>query len=390
MDLTYAPGKARTDNAAKRESPVARGAVVVYAGKAHRPNGHESVTQHELAKKLAALKGYDFAGGFDAESRYDCHVYFVPGDTLVALDHAHSLGIHGEQDLFGGVVPFPFVATKTITHPLPAADSRAPDGWNSGFASAVRDVVLPGFSAFTAEDVHNAGMRLLQDGGAVRLKKASGIGGWGQTVVKDAGELEAEIASCDVEELLRDGLVVEQNLEHVVTHSVGQVLVGSLLTTYYGLQRLTRNNHGNEVYGGSSLVIARGGFSELLALDLAPEVRLAITQARTYHAAAMASYPGMFASRCNYDIAQGIDGAGRSYSGVLEQSWRIGGASGAEIAALEAFQSDPALRRVCASTTEIYGENPSVPGDAAIYYQAVDELIGPLTKFSRLEEYANP
>jgi hypothetical protein len=74
---------------------------------------------------------------------------------------------------------------------------------------------------------------------------------------------------------------------------------------------------------------------------------------------------------------------------VLEQSWRIGGASGAEIAALEAFQADPALRRIRASTTEIYGENPSVPGDAAIYYQGVDELIGPLTKFSRLEEYAN-
>jgi hypothetical protein len=389
MDPTLAPGRAQTDNTVTLKSPAARGAVVVYAGKAHRPHGHESMTQNELAKKLAALKGYDFAGGFDTGSRYDCPVYFVPADTVDAVDHAHSLGIHGEHDLFGGVVPFPFVATKTITHALPAADSRAPDGWNPGFASAVHDVVLPGFSAFTPEDVRNAGIRLLKDG-PVRLKKASGIGGWGQTVVGDADQLEAEIASFDVEELLCDGMVVEQNLEHVVTHSVGQVLVGTLVATYYGLQHLTRNNQGDEVYGGSRLVIARGGFSELLALDLAPEVRLAISQARIYHAAAMASYPGMFASRCNYDIAQGIDEAGRSYSGVLEQSWRIGGASGAEIAALEAFQADPALHRICASTTEIYGENPSVPGDAAIYYQGVDELIGPLTKFSRLEEYANP
>jgi hypothetical protein len=389
MDPTLAPGRAQTDNTVTRKSPAARGAVVVYAGKAHRPHGHESMTQNELAKKLAALKGYDFAGGFDTGSRYDCPVYFVPADTVDAVDHAHSLGIHGEHDLFGGVVPFPFVATKTITHPLPAADSRAPDGWNPGFASAVHDVVLPGFSAFTPEDVRNAGIRLFKDG-PVRLKKASGIGGWGQTVVGDADQLEAEIASFDVEELLCDGMVVEQNLEHVVTHSVGQVLVGTLVATYYGLQHLTRNNQGDEVYGGSRLVIARGGFSELLALDLAPEVRLAISQARIYHAAAMASYPGMFASRCNYDIAQGIDEAGRSYSGVLEQSWRIGGASGAEIAALEAFEADPALETVCASTTEVYGANPLLPADAVIYYQGVDDSIGPLTKYSRLESYANP
>jgi hypothetical protein len=31
-----------------------------------------------------------------------------------------------------------------------------------------------------------------------------------------------------------------------------------------------------------------------------------------------------------------------------------------------------------------------VPGDADIYYQGVDGQIGPLTKYSRLEAYANP
>ena len=41
---------------------------------------------------------------------------------------------------------------------------------------------------------------------------------------------------------------------------------------------------------------------------------------------------------------QGVNASGQWCSGVLEQSWRAGGATGAEIAALEAFQADPARR----------------------------------------------
>ena len=67
---------------------------------------------------------------------------------------------------------------------------------------------------------------------------------------------------------------------------------------------------------------------------------------------------------------------------MLEQSWRIGGASGAEIAALEAFRADPALRVVRASTVEVYGEAPTPPPDAIVYFSGVDERVGPLTKYA--------
>lgn len=43
-------------------------------------------------------------------------------------------------------------------------------------------------------------------------------------------------------------------------------------------------------------------------------------------AAALDCFPGFFASRRNYHIGQGRDAKGRFKSGVLEQSWRIGGA----------------------------------------------------------------
>ncbi len=41
----------------------------------------------------------------------------MPADTVVGLNEARALGVLGEDDLFGGVVPHPVAATKAITHP---------------------------------------------------------------------------------------------------------------------------------------------------------------------------------------------------------------------------------------------------------------------------------
>ena len=83
----------------------------------------------------------------------------------------------------------------------------------------------------------------------------------------------------------------------------------------------------------------RGGARRLRGarrLPLEDGAQRAIRSARAYHEAALACFTGMFASRCNYDVAEGRDASGRRWFGVLEQSWRLGGASGAEVAALEA------------------------------------------------------
>ena len=155
------------------------------------------------------------------------------------------------------------------------------------------------------------------------------------------------------------------------------------------LQHLTRNNADEEVYGGSELLVARGDFEALLTLPHADEVRIAIAQACAYHRAAIACFPGLIASRCNYDVAQGVDDGGAWRSGVLEQSWRIGGASGAELAALAAFKADPALAVVRAATTEVYG-GVAPPPDADVYFHGVDRHVGAITKYTRTLPHAHP
>jgi hypothetical protein len=70
---------------------------------------------------------------------------------------------------------------------------------------------------------------------------------------------------------------------------------------------------------------------------------------------------------------------------VLEQSWRIGGASGAEIGALRAFRDDPAVRIVRASTTEVYGATAAGPADACVYYHGIDPQAGEITKYCTVD-----
>lgn len=372
-------------NGVENRQDGGRGIVVLIGGGASGlAGGHECMTRGKLAERLAELQGFAFAGEYDAACHYDRPLYFVPGATLVGIDTAHALGIRDERGLFGGVVPHAFVATKTITHALPAPGAQAPPGWSESFAHGVNAATLPGYSAFSPQDALLAGLRLLERG-AVRLKIAGGIGGLGQSVARDADELRARIADLQEREEFRDGVVLELNLEELTTLSVGQVRVGALTATYYGTQRLTVSNVGEQVYGGSELVVVRGEFDALLRQPLPQEVRIAVDQARVYHDAAIACFPGMFASRCNYDIAQGVDAQGSWRSGVLEQSWRIGGASGAEILALDAFRRDPACQLARASTVEIYGGGAEIPPDALVTFCGIDERVGPLTKYARVD-----
>lgn len=361
---------------------------VVFVTPTALAHGHDALTKASLAASLARLLGIDYGGAVEPCRTNVEGAYAVPGDTLT-LDQAHGLGIHGPHQLFGGVVPRPFVATKIITHPLITADAAAPDGWAPAFAESVAPVVLEGWSAFTAADARQACSRLLQ-AGSVRIKDAGGVGGSGQAVVRDLRQFDNLLESPEFAGAWRGGgLVLERNLRQVRTVSVGQAWVGPWLISYHGEQRLTRNRFGKEVYGGSSLHVVRGDFDALLREPLSDGQRLAVEQAVLYHRAALAAFDGLYASRSNYDVVQGVDDGGVWRSGVLEQSWRIGGASGAEIAALHALRERPALHRVKASTHEIHGEDATVPPGAELHYDAHDERVGRLLKYALVEDHGD-
>ena len=362
--------------------PTPRSVVTYMTNRSRTPAGHDIIGRRAVAERLAETLGARYRGDYDGAERYDPPPYFVPDDALEQA-RAHRLGIASADDLFGGVVPRAFVATKAITHGLHDPDATAPDGWSHGFASRVDGAVLRGYTAFTRDDALAAVRELLETGG-VRLKRCDGIGGGGQHVVASIDEAAQAIDAIDPATLAQTGIVVEENLGDVMTYSVGLVTAGGLTLSYCGTQRTVRNGRGHEVYGGSTLHCVRGGFSALARLKLPNVANEAVELARRYDEAALACYPGMYASRRNYDVARGVGADGSTRVGVLEQSWRVGGASGAEVRAMQAFLDDPALERVRASTVELYGPAVHVPADAFVYFRGPDAHGTPLTKYATL------
>lgn len=349
--------------------------VPYFSPSATMTNEHDRASREEMVRRIALLGCGRVAGGNGQRA-----TFLVPDGVLDAAEAA-SIGVGQEAQLYGGVVPHGFVATKIITHGVVAEGATTPAGWSDGLGRALSGSVLAGFSVFSVADARAAG-RLLLEQGSARLKDVDGTAGRGQTEVADHAALDAAIADRDPAEIAAKGLVIEENLEGVVTFSVGEVRLFGQSIAYWGTQRLTMNNHGETVYGGSQLHVVRGGFDRLAREELAPELSEAVAKAIAYDRAVFAAYPGLIASRRNYDVAFGRNMRGERRIGVLEQSWRPGGASGAEIAAFEAFARDPSRDSVTCATVEVYGDVDAAPPHATLYYSGVDPVAGPMTKYA--------
>jgi uncharacterized protein DUF3182 len=359
---------------------MANGIVVLYFSRFGKPlQTHHKVVLDLGAKAIAKIKGYEFGGHYDAAYGYSDPLYFVPDDTLL-LDEASGLGIRSSNDLYGGVVPYLFVKTKAITHGLVDRHAERPLGWTAAFAERVREIVLPGYTVFSNRDAQMAARRMLARG-PIRVKKPLSASGKDQTVVANLNELDAVLEKIGANEMATYGLVLEENLRQVRTLSVGDVAVGNLRISYYGTQRTVADNERRLVYGGSELVCVRGGWEALNALPKSPEVHAAVVAARRYDEATK-EFHGFTASRRNYDVARGTGADGWPQSGVLEPSWRVGGASSAELAAMAAFARDPSLEIVRASHVEEYGERRRAPADAIVEFQGHDPEAGPLLRYT--------
>ncbi len=368
-------------------SGASQGTVLVYPARGNEPE-HEKLVHFELGRRIAALLGMQFGGEYEAGRSYAGRLYFIPSDTLIGAELTQALGIKTEADLFGGVAPHAFIPTKAISHGLLLPEACAPVGWSHDFARLVQDAVLRGYTSFSLDDARKAGEQLLRYG-SLRIKPVHATAGRGQVLVSDLAELETALQKLNTERLADCGVVLEEHLNEVKTYSVGQVRLASLVASYVGTQRLTADNRGEMVYGGSDLIVARGGFDALRMADLPADFQTAIAKAQTFDQAAGQCYAEFFASRRNYDVAGGMDGSGKLRFGVLEQSWRTGGASSAEIAALEIFHAQEQIQLVRASTLEIFGRQAEPPSHAVEIFRGEDKELGLIRKYVMVEPYGN-
>ncbi|KAA0982108.1 DUF3182 family protein [Pseudomonas sp. ANT_J28] len=346
---------------------------------------HEVETNRALARWLAQILGLKYGGSYDPELHNGRDLYLLPTQTLVGVAAARQLGVKGPEDLWGGYVDHDFICTKAISHGLRNKDAHAPEGWSPLFSERVRSVVLDGLSVFSMADARPAAEHLLYSG-PIRIKPIHACAGRGQEVIKSLDQFDAILARPEANALFTEGVVLEQDLDQVITHSVGQSFIGDTVLSYCGDQYLTEDGQGEQVYGGSNLLVVRGHYDDLLELELPDDVRLAIRQAQVFDRAADEAYPGFYASRRNYDIAQGVDSNGKQRSGVLEQSWRMGGASSAEVAALQSFVNDSGMRAIRVSSVETYIDQP-LPADAIEVYRGPAQNSDFLLKYVTVKSY---
>jgi hypothetical protein len=363
---------------------LSRKIVVAHSVRPDAPQ-HEVQTNKALARWLAQILGCKFGGSYDPDKHRGRELYLLPTQTIVGTASAQQLGIKGPEDLWGGFVEHDFICTKAISHGLRSHLAHAPQGWSPLFSERVRNVVLDGLSVFALEDARPAAEHLLYSG-PIRMKPVHACAGRGQEVIKSLDAFDEILSRPDIAKQFSEGVVLEQDLSDVVTHSVGQSFIGDKVLSYCGDQYLTKDAHGEDVYGGSNLLVVQGGYEELLALELPDDVRLAIEQAQVFDSAADEAYPRFYASRRNYDIAQGLDSNGKNRSGVLEQSWRMGGASSAEVAALQSFVNDPGMRAIRVSSVETYIDQP-LPADAIEVYRGPAENSEFLLKYVTVKSY---
>lgn len=358
--------------------------VLTYSPNPQAPR-HGVESQQAIAHWLADIQGLEYGGHYDPRQHAGHPCYLVPSRCIVGRQQAQLLNVQGPDDLFGGYVEHAFIATKAITHPLVAEDAVAPTGWVPVFAEQIAGLVLKGFTVFSPDDAERAARTLLA-AGPLRFKPVQASGGREQRVFQNLHDFQAFIRAPAREAHFSEGVVLEEELSDVSTHSVGQIRVGEYLLSYFGTQHLTEDHRGEQVYGGSDLVVVRGDYARLLQLDVAGQVRQTIEQARAFDAAVSESFPSFFASRRNYDLIRGTDARGETRSAVLEQSWRLGGASSAEVGALQAFIDNPLLHVVRASSFEIFHDKV-LPANAIEVFRGHDEELGFLIKYAMVEPY---
>ncbi|ODU51920.1 MAG: hypothetical protein ABS98_05455 [Lysobacteraceae bacterium SCN 69-48] len=339
---------------------------------------HEVAVLHCAAGRLAELFGARRVAA--AAAPPPCGRYWIPSSTLSRREAA-ALGISDGSQLWGGIVPAGYVATKLVSHPRSGRRAAAPKGWID--IIGLEDCTLPGWSVFSRADALAAGAELLR-GGPVRVKPPRERGGRGQRVVRSEEELGNWLDAASPR-ALEEGLVLERDLVESTTYSVGfSVLPGGHRIAYVGTQRTVITPQGVAAYGGSRLEVVRGTFADLEATLRPGKPRAAVQAASRYDAVIRHAY-GVVATRCNYDVIAGVDRLGRRHLGVLEQSWRFGGASMAELLAIERFTRMPGLQRVVAETVETFaGER--VPAEAVMAWRG--DARSPC-KYARIVEEAS-
>jgi Protein of unknown function (DUF3182) len=292
--------------------------------------------------------------------------YFVPINTL-SKRFAVAQSIRTPDDLYGGVVQHPLHGHKGALHKL-VPGGHAPAPYSRRFAQMVAPAVLPGFTAFSPEDAVRAFAELGGQGHVVRHKDPRRTNCRGQTIVESPchAKLLAEQLG---ESLAHHGSVLEVNLHNPETFNVGLLHFDGKPYSFIGDQRTAKDSTDAEMYAGTTLRMVRGDLGKLAqAPGLDETKKRGIIQAKIVSEAY--SNLGVMSSRMVLDVIQGTSGDSNvGLSGVADPALRPGGASPAELLAIEKLRADSSISEVSTRVDVYFGVPPkSLIGHKSLFF----------------------
>ena len=178
-------------------------------------------------------------------------------------------------------------------------------------------------------------------------------------------------------------------------YSVSFVTVGFHQVQCIGVQRFSQG-----LYAGTDFVIMQTGkyiLPELLArvgIFNKEDAQVIIDKALLFRTLLNKHIPEIKTARFNLDIVSGIASIYSNSTcelvkrfALLEQSFRVGGASAAEIWGLEYLLFHPSVYAVCASTYYRYGDEAyqTVSGEENLYC-GVDSRLGSISTSVKVHE----
>lgn len=347
----------------------------------HETKNFVTVRNAFIAEKVSQIKSFFYGPSFtmeDLEKLPKSDLFFlVPDDTIMLpLEKSQRFGLLTEEHLakqyftpesayllwektpaewprfLGGLVSEPFDQTKIVVHKRIDKTKTVLKGWSDAVAESLEPYVLPGFSVFDKESADKA-IEFLLPGGNIRIKNPLDSGGTGQWTINSQQKYNQIIN--EILRTLQDqgtniavtGLVFERELINPYELSIGQQFFDGHLLSFIARQKFMRP-FGIKIYTGVEKIFVRGGYAALLSLPLPELAKIAVDQVIRFEQR-LVNKPGIYITRSAYNVLQGyISRSNKShlYSGVVEQTWRIGGGTGGDLLAHEAFKHNTKLHIV--------------------------------------------
>lgn len=316
-----------------------------------------------VAQNVAAYLGLSYYDEKPIRVKAD-QLYQVPAVTLVRDSVPNSIGT--VEDFYGTLVNHRSQVGKAILHK--SVSSNAPGFYSPDFAHRVRDLVLPGFSAFSKADlIRTFKKHESTQTHSFRLKLPEKSDGHGQYQIRDQEHLDQILKTQSDKVVAEEGLVIEADLHDAQTISVGFAVLGNDTYSFIADQR-NDVAEGRQRYLGAGVIVIRGDMRRLVdATQSGSNHEKAVRTAQVFYD--HYSHFDPVASRLSFDYLTGYDKQREHLSGITDITARLGGTCPALLLSVLELKKNPQATAVKAEVNLNYDPSQSheFEKDAVLY-----------------------